>query len=438
MAPVSVLDEPRSAARLESLAVDGPAYTAAVTDYRRAIDSYRAATDAAPRADSGIASAIAQQQAASDRFNARVVEIGELLAARARLEGERASAARRRDKGARQLDAVRNGLREMVVNEYVAGGFGGAPEEVFDLANANQFGSRVVLLSVVRRDRMVELQSVKDYRDQNEQLAAERQSEIDEVIRRISAAESARDQAVRDRDAALGDEQRARDEKAAAEQEVAARQRDVDDRRAAIADARLRATVPETGLPFVVLNAYVLAAERMAVERPDCRIRWAALAGIGRTESNHGTFGGSRVDQDGNETIPIYGIPLDGTNGTANIGDTDGGAIDNDPTTDRAAGPMQFIPSTWKTLGRDGNRDGKADPQNYYDATLAAAGLLCRAGDLSNDEGMRRAFRGYNNDSNYVETVLERTRDYDRFVFPPADAATDPATDVPGLSAPGG
>ena len=133
----------------------------------------------------------------------------------------------------------------------------------------------------------------------------------------------------------------------------------------------------------MVLDAYVKAATALAFEKPACGLRWTALAGIGRTESGHGTFGGAVVQPNGDLTRPIVGIPLDGENGTAVIGDSDGGALDTDPDFDRAVGPMQFIPTSWQTLGRDGNGDGVSDPQNMYDAALAAAGLLCREPRLS-------------------------------------------------------
>jgi hypothetical protein len=80
---------------------------------------------------------------------------------------------------------------------------------------------------------------------------------------------------------------------------------------------------------------------------------------------------------------------------------------------------MQFIPSTWRGLQRDGNDDGKADPQNYYDQALAAAAYLCRRGPgLDTDAGLRRAFRSYNNDGSYVELVLQRTHWYARHRLP--------------------
>ena len=46
----------------------------------------------------------------------------------------------------------------------------------------------------------------------------------------------------------------------------------------------------------------------------------------------------------------------------------------------RAMGPMQFLPGTWARYASDGDGDGKADPQNLFDATLAAARYLCSGG----------------------------------------------------------
>ena len=44
-----------------------------------------------------------------------------------------------------------------------------------------------------------------------------------------------------------------------------------------------------------------------------------------------------------------HGIPLNGSNGTQRITDTDAGECDRDKNFDRAVGPMQFIPSTWRS-----------------------------------------------------------------------------------------
>src|SRR3954454_15357653 len=101
------------------------------------------------------------------------------------------------------------------------------------------------------------------------------------------------------------------------------------------------------GIPNVALNAYRVAAARMTNSSPDCGIDWSLLAGIGRVESNHGRFGGASLNPDGTSTPQIKGPPLDGGQ-FAFIRDTDGGAFDGDSSVDRAVGPMQFIPSTWR------------------------------------------------------------------------------------------
>ena len=85
---------------------------------------------------------------------------------------------------------------------------------------------------------------------------------------------------------------------------------------------------------------------------------------------------------------------------------------------------MQFIPTTWVKFARDGNRDLTIDPQNMYDAALTAGVYLCRQGPgLDTDEGLRRAFRSYNNDGSYVELVLSRAHTYDEFTVPSVPGA---------------
>ncbi|MEZ5230266.1 MAG: M23 family metallopeptidase [Acidimicrobiales bacterium] len=70
---------------------------------------------------------------------------------------------------------------------------------------------------------------------------------------------------------------------------------------------------------------------------------WQVVAGIGKIESDHGRFGGATLQPDGTISPAIIGIPLNGTNGTARIPDTDDGRYDGDTLWDRAVGPFQFI-----------------------------------------------------------------------------------------------
>jgi len=166
------------------------------------------------------------------------------------------------------------------------------------------------------------------------------------------------------------------------------------------------------GIPNVALNAYRVAATRMTNSSPGCGIDWSLLAGIGRVESNHGRFGGATLNPDGTSTPQIKGPALNGGQ-FAFIRDTDGGAFDGDSSVDRAVGPMQFIPSTWRAYGVDADGSGTADPFNINDAALAAAHYLCVAGgNLRTDAGQRDAVMAYNHSDSYVNEVLALAHAY--------------------------
>ena len=167
--------------------------------------------------------------------------------------------------------------------------------------------------------------------------------------------------------------------------------------------------VGNTAIPATALAAYRKAAATLAVEDPTCHLTWPLLAGIGKVETDHGRSWGaaSRISSTGEVTPTILGPVLNGQNGTALVRDTDGGKLDHDRTYDRAVGPMQFVPATWRELGRDGNGDGVSDPNNIWDATLAAGGYLCGGSrDLAVPSERRAAILSYNPSSDYVTAVL--------------------------------
>lgn len=177
-------------------------------------------------------------------------------------------------------------------------------------------------------------------------------------------------------------------------------------------DAWVAGTARETGIPERALAAYA-AADAYARSELGCDVGWNTLAGIGWVESHHGTLQGGSIDADGVARPAIRGIPLDGTNETMEIRDTDGGAMDGDTTWDRAVGPLQFIPETWSIWAVDGSGDGAMDPHNIDDAAATAARYLCRLdGSLGSEENWIRAVRSYNDTFDYQVRVASAAERY--------------------------
>ena len=168
-----------------------------------------------------------------------------------------------------------------------------------------------------------------------------------------------------------------------------------------------------SGVPARALRAYGTAELAQRTATPDCRLSWATLAGIGRVESDHGRLGRADLDADGVARPRIIGVPLDGSAGVREVLDTDGGALDGDPTHDRAVGPMQFLPSTWARYGADGNGDGVRDPHQLDDAARAAARYLC-AGDRDTATGVGwwDGVLAYNRSGEYARLVWAATDRY--------------------------
>ncbi len=92
---------------------------------------------------------------------------------------------------------------------------------------------------------------------------------------------------------------------------------------------------------------------------------------------------------------------------------------------------MQFIPSTWAHWGADGNDDGKKDPNNIYDATLAAGRYLCADGrNLATLPGLQAAVLAYNHSQAYLDTVLAWGLAYRNGASAIADLTTPVVGDV--------
>ncbi len=160
-------------------------------------------------------------------------------------------------------------------------------------------------------------------------------------------------------------------------------------------------------VPEAALRAYRNAARAVGRTSPACEMPWTLLAAIGRVESDHGRYGGSQLDSEGVSHPLIRGVALNGVGPVAAIPDSDGGRFDKDTVWDRAVGPMQFIPDTWRWAGRDGDGDGITTPNDLDDAALAAAAYLCPAsGSVLPESSMRSSIFRYNHSDYYVDLVM--------------------------------
>jgi hypothetical protein len=166
-------------------------------------------------------------------------------------------------------------------------------------------------------------------------------------------------------------------------------------------------------IPELVLYAYRAAEMQLAISEPGCALPWHLLAAIGRITSQHADSG--RTD-------------VLGTLTTARVA----------PGTGRL-GPMQLPPAVWSQFSADGNADGAADPQNVFDATLAAGTWLCSDdARLAEPDARARAAARFDPSPEFVSNVQAWSAAYEKgaavspgIVVPPPMPSATPA--VPAL-----
>ena len=161
------------------------------------------------------------------------------------------------------------------------------------------------------------------------------------------------------------------------------------------------APAADQGIRPELVDAYSLA---VALAPADCHISVSLLAAIGQVES--GNLAGQRITA-GHRVVPgVLGPVLDGSK-YDEIADTDAGKWDGNKTWDRALGPLQLLPASWRLAGMDADGDGVRDPQNVYDAAGAAMVYLCDGGrDLGTRDGLEAAVLAYNHSRDYLRLVF--------------------------------
>jgi membrane-bound lytic murein transglycosylase B len=365
-------DQARVSADLAAVRVEGTAAAAAQAAYDEVASRLAAATTARATAEAELAS-----------LAAREVELTASIAA---------ETANRKAAGM-DVAAARRAVEEAAVGSYVVATTYDDLTRVVDVDSSVEVGMVQTYTEASREDRQAAERAARAELDRASRALDDAQLERIGVRQRSAEVTTAREQAASDEAAFT------------AELEVKAVERDA---------ARATSRVSGVDFTLVALDAYW----RAAASQRACGIGWWALAGISRVEGRHGTYGGARLQPDGDVDRPIIGIALTGDGGTALIGDSDGGALDGDTTYDRAVGPMQFIPTTWARWGRDGDGDGDRDPQNLYDATAAAAAYLCAGRSLATEEGIRAGYFSYNRSLAYVDAVLGHAYGYRQLTIP--------------------
>lgn len=334
-------------------------------------------------------------QAAEARVKQLVEEHGTLVAKRTELDQRLGFLDQVQQGAARELEAAVTDLQNLTAQVYTNGGTGAwqaaallDTQNVMDLNRVNALGEGYAgeLQAAKRRAKIA--------RERATALATKFALERADVSTRLDQVERV---------------------------ELPAAQRELELARVQAASTLAGASVGGLGIPLASLDAYLRAQNVLARDLPQCGVEWWMIAGIGRVESNHGRYGGAQPGQNGNVAPRIIGIPLDGSPGVAAIRDTDLGLWDGDNVWDRAVGPMQFIPSTWKGYAADNNGDGATDPNNVYDAALGTGRYLCRAaGHLGDDGSLTRAYLAYNASQSYAADVLAGARRYQHTGIPAA------------------
>lgn len=187
-------------------------------------------------------------------------------------------------------------------------------------------------------------------------------------------------------------------------------------------------------VPSAATAAYQRAESVMAEADPSCRLRWTLVAAIGQVVSDHGQRGDRSITAKGVVRPALVG-PVVRNQAGRRLSDTDAGKFDADERFDRAVGPMLLAPTTWSSVGVDGDGDGRRDPQDLDDAALAVAVLVCAGDhDLRKPDQLREALARVNDDRRFVSAVVDVYGSFTDQLA--ADAVRPPTVVVPVVDPP--
>src|SRR6478609_12218588 len=169
----------------------------------------------------------------------------------------------------------------------------------------------------------------------------------------------------------------------------------------------MRRLIPLFGAVLALAFSSTAAADTFRVERPHGNgsnagaIAFTPNAAVPFTAAQSGPLSFAQLRGIWQAAGNTYGIPWEvlaainkvETNFGQNLG----------PSSARAVGWMQFMPSTWARWGIDANGDGVADPNNPTDAIFSAARYLAGCGGQFD---IVRAVYCYNHSQSYVSEVL--------------------------------
>jgi membrane-bound lytic murein transglycosylase B len=166
-------------------------------------------------------------------------------------------------------------------------------------------------------------------------------------------------------------------------------------------------------IPPRALEAYQRSASVIDLADDKCHLDWELLAAHGKVGSDHGRVDGASIDEEGVARPAVLGPRLSGRHGTERVGDTDAGEVDGAAAVDRVVGPMMLLPATWSLVAVDGDSDGRRDPQDVDDATLATAVFLCAGpGDLRKAARARDQVGRFHAGADYARAVFRVRAEY--------------------------